>query len=188
MSFKSQAKHNSQSGAEQFASAKCGTSMSATRLMPHKRIRENPAFRAGPLGSIRIASSMSPTRLLRPQICKFHICCTRCIVPSVCCDPFAIAGPLGSSESQVPHLTRVPIAPSSCCAPQLCKFHICCTRVIVSSVCCDPWICECLSSSTPDLRCPPFVANHPQAHCHQELCQKNVAQNRSKPSTDANAL
>ena len=67
MSFKSQAKYNSQSGAEQFASAKCGTSMSATRLMPHKRIRENPAFRAGPLGSIRIASSMSPTRLLRPS-------------------------------------------------------------------------------------------------------------------------
>ena len=76
-------------------------------------------FRAGPLGSIRIASSMSPTRLLRPlglasftsaarvflcpvfvatpRTCEFHICCARLIVPSVCRDP---------SDSQVPHLLR----------------------------------------------------------------------------------
>ena len=73
----------------------------------------------GPLGSIRIASSLSPTRLLRPlgfvsstsaarvflcpvfvatpRICEFHSCCARVIVPSVCCDP---------SNLRVPHLLR----------------------------------------------------------------------------------
>ena len=68
---------------------------------------------AGPLGSIRIASSMSPTRALwcpafvaTPQICKFHICCACFMVPSVCCDPST--------------------------------FHICCTCFMVPSVCCDP--------------------------------------------------
>ena len=93
MSFKSQAKPDSQSGAERFASAKCGASMSATRLMPHKRklprepreIHKNRKF------------YVSHAFVATPRTCEFHICCARLIVPSVCRDP---------PDSQVPHLLR----------------------------------------------------------------------------------
>ena len=103
-------------------------SMSATRLMPHKRAansRKNPVFRAEPLGSIRIASSMSPTRALwcpafvatlsplqglrDPQNREFRIFHACPIAPSVCCAP---------SELRVPgELHACSVVPSVGCEP-----------------------------------------------------------------------
>ncbi len=99
MSFKSQAKPDSQSGAERFASAKCGASMSATRLMPHKRkLPREPRVpcRASGIHKNR-KFYVSHAFVATPRICEFHICCARLFVPSVCCDP---------SDLRVSHLLR----------------------------------------------------------------------------------
>ena len=64
----------------------------------------------GPLGSIRIASSMSPTRLLRP---------------------------LGFASST--SVARVLWCPAFVATPRVCEFHICCARLMVHArVCYDP--------------------------------------------------
>ena len=108
MSFKSQAKPDSQSGAQRFASAKCGASMSATRLMPHKRCKL-PREPRVPCRASGIHKNrkfyVSHAFVATPRTCEFHICCARLFVPSVCCDP---------SNLRVPHLLRTP---SVCCNP-----------------------------------------------------------------------
>ena len=172
-----------------------GACMSGTRLMPPRRIcgaqrllrplrigasraprvlcgaqRLLRPFRArlvfaGPLGSIRIASSMSPTRLLRPlgfasstsvarvlwcpafvatpRIREFHICCARLMVPSVCCNPTDLRVPhlLRASYGARPPLLR-PFRSLSAARVLWCpafatthQIHVCCARFMVPSVC-----------------------------------------------------
>ena len=127
-----------------------------------RRIASSVSLRA-PLGSIRIASSLPPTRLplgfasstsvarvlwcpasvATPRICEFHICCARLRAPSVCCNPTDLQVPrlLRASCGARPPLLR-PFRSLSAKRVLWCpwlatthQIHVCCVPLMVPSVC-----------------------------------------------------
>ena len=75
-------------------------------------------FRARPLASIRIASSMIPTHALRCPAFVATLCNCR------------TSGIHKNREFLVSH--------ASVATPRICEFHICCARLMAPSVCCNP--------------------------------------------------